>query len=55
VIRPHVHQPALIVARRAELLSKIGDDHVFPNIDTAVSWARRDTQGLDPDVRLPAD
>src|SRR5438105_1072537 len=37
---PHLHQPVLVVARRAELLSKIGDDHVFPNVITAINWAR---------------
>ena len=36
----HTHQPTLTVARRAGLLSKIGDDHVFPNVEAAVEWAQ---------------
>jgi high affinity sulfate transporter 1 len=40
LVLAHVHQPALVILRRAELLTKIGDDHVFPNIETAITWAR---------------
>jgi high affinity sulfate transporter 1 len=37
----HVHQPTLDIARRAGLLDEIGDEHIFPNIPTALTWARR--------------
>ena len=36
----HAHQPTLALARKAGLLTKIGDDHVFPNIEAAIEWAR---------------
>jgi MFS superfamily sulfate permease-like transporter len=36
----YVHLPALRVARQAGLLDKIGDDHIFPNLATAIAWAR---------------
>jgi len=37
----HAHQPTLALARKAGLVTKIGDDHVFPNIMSAVDWARK--------------
>jgi sulfate permease, SulP family len=36
----HAHQPTLTLARRAGLLTKVGDDHVFPNVQAAVAWAQ---------------
>jgi MFS superfamily sulfate permease-like transporter len=50
LVLAYVHLPALRVARKAGLLDKIGDDHTFPNIATAISWARRQNQHLDPRV-----
>jgi MFS superfamily sulfate permease-like transporter len=35
----HVHQPAINIARRSGLLAQIGDDHIFPNVSTALTWA----------------
>jgi MFS superfamily sulfate permease-like transporter len=40
LVLTHVHLPALQVARKAGLLSKIGDDHIFPNIPAALEWVR---------------
>jgi len=36
----HTHQPTVSLARKAGLLSKIGVDHVFPNVGSAVEWAK---------------
>jgi SulP family sulfate permease len=36
----HTHQPTVALARKAGLLSKIGADHVFPNLGSAVEWAK---------------
>jgi SulP family sulfate permease len=36
----HVHEPVLHVARQAGLLTKIGDDHIFPNVTAALAGAR---------------
>lgn len=41
LVLTHVHQPVLQVAREAGLLKKTGDDHIFPDIATAIEWARR--------------
>ncbi len=41
----HVHQPAVDMARRTALLDKIGSANIFPNIETAVSWARPSARG----------
>jgi SulP family sulfate permease len=48
LVLAYVHLPALRVARKAGLLDKIGDDHTFPNIATAISWARRQNQHVEP-------
>jgi sulfate permease, SulP family len=37
----HVHQPVLHLARHAGLLTEIGDDHIFPDVATALAWAGR--------------
>jgi MFS superfamily sulfate permease-like transporter len=44
LVLAHLHQPALRVARKAGLLETIGDDHTFPNIATAVAWARHENR-----------
>jgi SulP family sulfate permease len=36
----HAHQPTLAIARKAGLLTKIGEDHLFPNVKAAVDWAQ---------------
>jgi SulP family sulfate permease len=36
----HIHGPALSMAERSGLLSKIGFERIFPTIGEAVSWAR---------------
>lgn len=38
----HVHAPAMAIAKASGLLDAVGTEHVFPNIDAAVQWARRD-------------
>jgi MFS superfamily sulfate permease-like transporter len=36
----HVHRPALTIARKAGLLTKVANDHLFANIPMALPWAR---------------
>jgi SulP family sulfate permease len=37
----HAHQPTVALARKAGILTKIGDDHLFPTVQTGVDWAER--------------
>ena len=41
----HIHGPALAMAERSGLLSKIGSEHVFATTGDAASWARSVSQG----------
>ena len=36
----HLHQPAEDMARATGLLEKVGQDHVFPTVASAVQWAK---------------
>jgi len=36
----HLHTPATDMARAAGMLDRVGEDHVFPTVTTAVQWAR---------------
>jgi sulfate permease, SulP family len=44
----HVHRPTLAIARKAGLLTKVDDDHLFPNISAALAWARPTADTPDP-------
>ena len=46
LVLTHVHQPVLQVAREAGLLKKTGDDHIFPDIATAIEWAANESTRL---------
>ena len=39
----HLHQPAEEMLKSTGLLEKIGRDHVFPNLASAVQWAEQGT------------
>jgi MFS superfamily sulfate permease-like transporter len=36
----HAHQPTMALARKVGIITKIGDDHVFSNVQAAVDWAQ---------------
>ena len=36
----HMHQPAQDMARATGLLEKVGQNHIFPTIASAVQWAK---------------
>ena len=35
----HVHSTTAEMMRRSGILEKVGADHIFPNLETAVTWA----------------
>ena len=35
----HVHSTTAEMMRRSGILEKVGADHIFPTLETAVSWA----------------